>query len=130
MCACRILIFFAIFAGCCTPTLADTLNSFRRAHGLPPLHVSRTMQALAQRHAHSMAARNSMDHANFYSERAPAGARAENVAWGCATESCAINMWQGSAGHRVNMLLSDVRTYGIASATNGGHRYWCLELGR
>ena len=59
-----------------------------------------------------------------------AGARAENVAFGCGTESCAIGMWEGSAGHRANMLLSDVKSYGLASAAGGGTRYWCLILGR
>jgi uncharacterized protein YkwD len=112
-----------------SPALADTLNSFRHAHGFPPLHRNRTMQAMAQRCASSMAARHSMDHAGFLSERGPAGARAENVAWGCATESCTISMWEGSAGHRANMLLSDIRSYGMASATSGGQRYWCLDLG-
>jgi uncharacterized protein YkwD len=88
------------------------------------------MQAMAQRHAKSMAARHSMDHAGFYSERGPRGARAENVAWGCASESCAINIWEESSGHRANMLRSDVRSYGIASAAGGGRRYWCMELGQ
>jgi uncharacterized protein YkwD len=112
-----------------SPALADTVNSFRHAHGLPPLHHSRTMQAMAQRHANSMAARHSMDHAGFLTERGPVGARAENVAWGCATQSCAINIWEESAGHRANMLLSGIRSFGLASATGGGRRYWCLELG-
>jgi uncharacterized protein YkwD len=112
-----------------SPALADTVNSFRHAHGLPPLHHSRIMQAMAQRHANSMAARHSMDHAGFLTERGPVGARAENVAWGCATQSCAINIWEESAGHRTNMLLSGIRSYGLASATGGGRRYWCLELG-
>src|ERR1035437_9612420 len=44
------------FAAFCSPAPADTVNSFRHAHGLPPLHHSRTMQAMAQRHANSMAA--------------------------------------------------------------------------
>ena len=112
-----------------SPALADTVNFFRHAHGLPPLHHSRTMQAMAQRHANSMAARHSMDHAGFLTERGPVGARAENVAWGCATQSCAINIWEESAGHRANMLLSGIRSFGLASATGGGRRYWCLELG-
>ena len=114
---------------CAPPALADTLNSFRHAQGLTPLRVSHTMQAMAQRHAHSMAARQSMDHDGFYSERGPAGARAENVAWGCATESCAIGMWESSAGHRANMLLTDIRSYGLASSKSGRRRYWCLVLG-
>jgi uncharacterized protein YkwD len=86
-------------------------------------------RAMAQRHANSMAARHSMDHAGFFAERGPRGARAENVAWGCATESCTISIWEGSAGHRANMLMSDVHSYGMASATGGGRRYWCLDLG-
>jgi uncharacterized protein YkwD len=117
------------FAACGSPALADTVNSFRHAHSLPPLHRSRTMHAMAQRCANSMAARHTMDHAGFFTKRGPAGARAENVAWGCATESCAISIWEGSAGHRANMLLSGVRSYGMASATDGGRRYWCLDLG-
>jgi uncharacterized protein YkwD len=131
MCGWRALILvFVTLAACCSPALADTLNSFRHSNGLPALHRSRTMLAMAQRHAKSMAARHSMDHAGFYSERGPRGARAENVAWGCASESCAINIWEESSGHRANMLRSDVRSYGIASAAGGGRRYWCMELGQ
>jgi uncharacterized protein YkwD len=130
MCGRRILIAFVMLAACGSPTLADTLNSFRQAHGLPALHRSRILQAVAQSHAKSMAARHSMDHAGFYSERGPAGARAENVAWGCGTENCAVRIWEESSGHRANMLLADVKNYGIASATGGGSRYWCLVLGR
>ncbi|HEY1475174.1 MAG TPA: CAP domain-containing protein [Pseudolabrys sp.] len=131
MCGWRALVlFFVALAACCAPALAETLNSYRRTHGLPALHHSRTLQAMAQRHAKSMAARHSMDHDGFYSERGPRGARAENVAWGCASESCAIKTWEESSGHRANMLRSDVRSYGIASAAGGGRRYWCMELGR
>lgn len=126
----RFLISFVTLIVCCSPTLAETLNSFRHAHGLLALHHSGALQAMAQRHARSMAARHSMDHAGFFSERGRAGARAENVAAGCATESCAISIWAGSAGHRENMLLPDVRGYGLASAAGGGSRYWCLLLGR
>jgi uncharacterized protein YkwD len=120
------LVAFAIFG---SQAQAETVNSFRHAQGLPALQHSRAMQAMAQRHANSMAVRQSMDHDGFMTERGPSGARAENVAWGCATESCAVIMWVNSAGHRANMLLSDVHTYGLASATSGGRRYWCLELG-
>src|SRR5262249_24528081 len=126
----RLLIAFATIVSCCAPTLADTVNSFRHAHGLRALHRSGALQAMASRHASSMAARRSMDHEGFYSERGRAGARAENVAFGCNTESCAIRVWEASAGHRANMLLSDVRSYGLASAAGGSTRYWCLILGR
>src|SRR5215472_15681076 len=124
-----LLISLAAIAASCAPAVADTVNSFRHAHGLPSLKHSASMQVMAQRQARSMAARNSMDHEGFYSERGAHGARAENVAAGCATESCALGVWEGSAGHRANLLLADVRSYGLASASSGGTRYWCLVLG-
>ena len=126
----RILIVLASIAASASSALAETLNSFRHAHGLPALHHSGPLQAMAQRHARSMAARRSMDHADFYSEHGRAGARAENVAAGCASESCVMTLWAESSGHRANMLLSDIRSYGLASAAGGGTRYWCLVLGR
>jgi uncharacterized protein YkwD len=126
----RILIALIVLAAVGSAARAETLNSFRHTHGLPALHHSGPLQAMAQRHARSMAARHSMDHADFYTERGRAGARAENVAAGCASESCVMSLWADSSGHRANMLLPDVRSYGLASATGGGTRYWCLVLGR
>ena len=126
----RILIALIVLAAVGSAARAETLNSFRRAHGLPALHHSGPLQAMAQRHARSMAARHSMDHADFYTERGRAGARAENVAAGCSSESSVMSLWADSSGHRANMLLPDVRSYGLASATGGGTRYWCLVLGR
>jgi uncharacterized protein YkwD len=41
-----------------------------------------------------------------------------------------MGLWIESSGHRANMLLPDVRSYGLASAASGGTRYWCLVLGR
>lgn len=41
----HVLIALAIFVGWASPTLADTLNSFRKAHGLPALHRSGNLQA-------------------------------------------------------------------------------------
>src|SRR5262245_50249567 len=41
----HILIALAIFVGWVSPTLADTVNSFRKAHGLPALHRSGNLQA-------------------------------------------------------------------------------------
>jgi hypothetical protein len=74
-CVFSVLLRLAAIAACGSPALADTINSFRHAHGLPPLHHSRTLQAMAQRHANSLAARHSMDHAGFFAERGPRGAK-------------------------------------------------------
>ena len=91
MCGCRILIALTFLVICCSPTLADTLNSLGKAHGLPALHRSGTLQAMTQRHANNMASHRSMDHDGFYSQRGPRGARVENIAYGCASESCAMH---------------------------------------
>ena len=126
----RTLVALTLVAASAGAALAETLNTFRHAHGLSALHRTESLQAMAQHHARSMAARHSMDHADFYAERGRSGARAENVAAGCASESCVMTLWAESSGHRANMLLSDVRSYGLASAAGGGTRYWCLVLGR
>jgi uncharacterized protein YkwD len=122
----RIMVTLAALACSCPAAFSETLNSFRHAHGLPALQRSGVLQAMAHRHAQSMAMRGTMDHSGFYTERGKAGARAENVAAGCASESCAIALWAGSSGHRQNMLLPDVRKYGLASSKG----YWCLVLGQ
>lgn len=126
----RMLIGFLAAIGSCSPALPETLNSFRHAHGLPALHRNGALQVMAQRHARNMALRRTIDHSGFYSVRGRSGARAENVAAGCGSESCAIALWAASPGHRENMLLADVHGYGLASAAGGGERYWCLVLGR
>ena len=127
--ACRIFILLIVLLAASEPALGETLNSFRHAHGLSALHRSGKLQAMAARHARSMAARHSMDHAGFFSARGPRGASAENVAFGCASESCAMKEWANSSGHRANMLRADVKSYGLASAGSGRGRYWALVLG-
>jgi uncharacterized protein YkwD len=115
-----------------TPASALDLNSFRAQHGRPALSVSSTLSALAYSQAHSMATRTRLDHAGFRTRIAGLGGgmHAENVAFGCADEDCAIRMWSRSGAHRANMLRGDVAAYGIASATGAnGRRYWALELG-
>jgi uncharacterized protein YkwD len=114
------------------PASALDLNSFRAQHGRPALSMSSALAGLAYEQAHSMASRKRLDHANFRARVASmgGGVHAENVAFGCADEDCAIRMWSRSGGHRANMLRGDVSAYGIASATGeNGRRYWALELG-
>src|SRR5215471_5448585 len=86
------------------------------------------LYALAQQHANDMARRNSLDHAGFMRRRGPAGAVAENVAVGCATEACARRMWMQSSPHRANMMLGGCQA--VASAISAsGRRYWAMEIG-
>ncbi len=110
---------------------AEDINSFRRAHHLPPLVMSSTLAGLAYEQAQSMAGRNHLDHNGFRARTGFSGGRhAENVAFGCPDADCAYRMWARSAGHRRNMLLRDVSAYGLAAATGAnGRKYWALELG-
>ena len=123
--------FSLLAVACAAPAHAEDVNSFRRAHGRPALAMSSTLAGLAYEQAQSMAQRNHLDHAGFRQRFAfSGGMHAENVAWGCDTEDCAIRMWARSAGHRANMLRRDGSAYGIASATGpNGRKYWALELG-
>ena len=109
---------------------ARSLNEFRAANGLPTLAIDPHLTALAQSHASDMARRDSLDHNGFMEVRGPSGARAENVAYGCKDEPCTIKMWINSSGHRHNMLIAEVKRYGLATATSAsGKHYWSLEVG-
>ena len=114
-----------------SPVQAIDLNGYRTANGLKPMSAHATLTALAKAHAADMAGRGTMDHAGFYEVRAGRGARAENVAYGCADMNCAMQQWINSAAHRANMLRPDLTRYGLGSAVSGaGQRFWALVLGK
>lgn len=126
----RISIVIGLVAAfAASPAVALDVNSFRAQHKLPPLSVSSMLAAAAHSHASDMASRRKLDHKGFR-ERMVGSAGAENVAYGCDSEDCATRMWAKSSGHRRNMLMKGISSYGIASATaDDGRRYWVLELG-
>ena len=54
----------------------------------------------------------------------------ENVASGQKSFSDVMRGWEGSSGHRRNLLLPDVSAAGVAMAQNeSGRAYWTLVLG-
>jgi uncharacterized protein YkwD len=109
---------------------AGNINAFRAQHGRSALRSDATLTGLAAAHAADMARRESLDHNGFMQSRGPAGARAENVAYGCKDSACTIKQWINSPGHRANMLRGDIGGYGLASAVSkSGRRYWALEVG-
>ena len=119
------------FASPAAPASALGLNALRAASHRAPLRADGALAAMAAQHAADLARRDRLDHAGFMSERGPAGARAENVAYGCPDQACVIGQWSRSARHRANMLRVDVHGYGIASAvSSSGRRYWVLVVGR
>src|SRR5690349_17084828 len=112
-----------------SPALALDINSLRAQHRLPPLSYSATLAAAAQAHATDLARRNHLDHRGFRA-RIVGTPAAENVGYGCADAACAFAHWARSAGHRRNMLMKGIGTYGIADAMSAsGRHYWVLELG-
>lgn len=124
------LLFAWLLAFLPAPVAALDLNSFRAKHGRAPLAHDSFLTGLAYAHAADMARRGRLDHAGFARERAPLGARAENVGYGCADEPCAILQWSRSARHRAAMLRTDIGSYGLASVLSAsGRRYWVMELG-
>ena len=81
----------------------------------------------AQECAASMARRDRLDHNGFKSRAKRYGLRAENVAYGCATEECARARWWKSPGHARNMMLLGFKE--VASArSRSGRTYWCMEI--
>jgi uncharacterized protein YkwD len=130
------LLLAAAVAGCGTlsvpgtPETATSLNGFRASHGLGQLRTDATLTSLASAHAADMARRDSLDHDGFMTSRGPRGARAENVAYGCAESACVIQQWVNSSGHRKNMLIPGLTRYGLASAVSpSGRKYWTLLVG-
>ena len=128
----RALLAAALLTCATTSAFALDVNSFRAQHRLPPLAHSAALAGAAYEHAHHLARRGALDHSGF-KQRVGAlvsGMAAENVSFGCEDQDCAIRQWARSAGHRANMLLKGITSYGIASARgDNGRRYWVLELG-
>lgn len=110
----------------------STLNQYRAAHGRSVLSLDPKLTSVALDHARTMAQWNTLDHTGFIEKRVPAGAIAENVAYGCGSMACVINQWARSRNplHRLNMRLPNAGSYGIASVTSpAGRTYWCMVLG-
>lgn len=89
---------------------------------------SSAMAALAQEHSNDMARRDHLDHAGFFRHRGPAGARAENVAYGYKTEAQTIAQWRRSPPHAANMRLPGCRSVAHA-VSRSGRWYWTMEIG-
>lgn len=153
--ACALTLSVAFAA----PAFALDINSFRAQHKLPPLSYSAACAGAAQAHASDLARRDHLDHNGFRQRVAAIGSRAaENVAYiqcrrgsaqpaqtgglfgglfgatsggsGCSSADAAYRMWARSAGHRANMLMHGITSYGLADAVSAsGKHYWVLEMG-
>ncbi|MDP5306912.1 CAP domain-containing protein [Paracoccus spongiarum] len=126
----------------CVPTTADqnargaqATNAARRRAGLPPVRSNMLLAEVAARHACDMASRGVMTHrgsrssgpgprvkARGYAPRLTA----ENIAAGPFDLPRVLSEWNRSQGHLDNIMIPQVRDYGIGQAVgaDGRTRFW------
>ena len=114
----------------------DWVNQFRRQKGRRALRWSSELTRAAEAHALDMSRRGFFSHTG--SDGSNVGKRvkrtgyrwcrvAENIARGQGSLEAALTGWQGSAGHRKNMLHRDVSEIGVA---RGPGNTWVMVLAR
>lgn len=110
------------------------LASYRASAGLNPLQRNPRLDAAARAHAQWIARTGRYGHAgqggSSHADRARAAgycyrALAENIAWGIPSSDQVVEGWMRSPGHRRNIMMPQLREYGIAGA-NG---YWVMVIG-
>ena len=116
----------------------DLTNALRSDNRVPALGADDRLAEAAQQHACYMARTGKFSHTgsggSTVGERVTrAGYRwrfvAENIAFGQPDPQSVIASWQGSPGHRRNMLSRDARQIGIGIALDRDSRpYWVMVL--
>jgi uncharacterized protein YkwD len=115
------------------------VNAFRAKNGLQPLVLDARLSRAAAMQSEDQARRSRTTHYGSDGSKpkdraARAGYRAritaENVASGQKSFGDAMRTWEGSSGHRRNLLLANVNAAGMAMAqAENGRAYWTLLLG-
>jgi uncharacterized protein YkwD len=110
-------------------------NATRKARGLKPLRASSDLALAAARHACDMARRSVISHRGTNS-RGPMqrvkktgykpGIAAENIAAGPWGQEQVLTEWVRSKGHLDNILIPQIRDYGIGKAIGADGRtvFW------
>ncbi|MBK4216216.1 CAP domain-containing protein [Paracoccus caeni] len=114
---------------------AAATNAMRARSGLPPVRPNPTLSRVAAEHACDMAQRGRMTHRG--SSSAGPGPRvkaagyapsitAENIAAGPFDQGRVLSEWNRSSGHVANLLIPQMRDYGIGQAigADGRTRFW------
>ena len=109
------------------------INALRKKAGRDALIIDPVNEQAALDWSKEMALRGKLSHSNFKRRMRQAriqGPAAENVAYGQANAQAAIKGWNGSRGHRRNMLGIYNRVgMAVAKNANSGNRpYWTMIL--
>src|ERR1019366_790423 len=103
--------------------VASMISQYRQAHGLAAVRTDAELTAVAEQQARAMAKSGVMDHnvAGPFATRVAnvrVGRAGENLAEGTKTWAETMQLWEASAGHNANLLLSDATHVGGAVAYN------------
>ncbi|MDW4499594.1 CAP domain-containing protein [Sulfitobacter sp. D35] len=107
------------------PQVAATVNQLRAANGLTSLAYSRSLEAVARRHARDMAQNKFFSHRGSDGSNVARRARAhgysycfvaENIAMGQRSLGEVMQGWWQSRPHRRNMMKPRVREFALAKA--------------
>lgn len=114
---------------------AEATNLVRRNAGLAPMRPVPLLARVAADHACDMARRGRMTHRGS-STKGPGprvkaagyapSVTAENIAAGPFSLDRVLAEWNGSGGHRANMVIPQLRDYGLGQAIgpDGRTRFW------
>jgi uncharacterized protein YkwD len=115
------------------------INAYRTKNGRKPVVLDERLSRAAAAQSKAQAGRSRIGHdgsdgSNPIQRAARAGYLAkiasENVASGQKSFSDVMHSWEGSSGHRENLLRPEVTAVGVAMAKNSsGWPYWTLVLG-
>lgn len=114
------------------------VNAYRTKNGRKPVVLDERLSRAAAAQSEAQAGRSRIGHDGSDGSKpmqraARAGYQAkiasENVASGQKSFGDVMRSWQGSSGHRQNLLRPEVTAIGVAMAKNSsGRPYWTLVL--
>jgi uncharacterized protein YkwD len=115
------------------------VNAYRSKNGRKPVILDERLSKAASVQSKAQAGRSRIGHDGSDGSKpmqraARAGFNAkiasENVASGQKSFGDVMKSWEGSSGHRENLLRPEVTAIGVAMAKNSsGRPYWTLVLG-
>lgn len=127
-------------ADAATAEILARTNSLRKDRGLPAVRLSPRLQAVAQGHACDNAARASFAHTGSDGSDLTARLRRGDYRYATAIENTGLGFvdapgrmagfWEGSAGHRANLLHPRVTEAGLGLAEGKGGPAWVLVMAR